>query len=151
MKLKITSADKGEEKFFYSCSDPAQESACVGHLRMDFDSTGKGFHSTWFVHNGNLKVYDFIADLQDVIDELRKDMLKSRTSMQQYVNTNDSLSLGDRGSGFKVESEEYVYFLRCRPESGDYDCYCYCYDKELLAEAMAEEESEDMEIGGISQ
>lgn len=149
MELKITAADLDEEMLFYSDSGSSQEEACVGHLRMDFDRNGSDFHSSWFVHNGNLKVFDFISDLQDVLYEMRQGMLKSRSSLQNYLEENPALSLGDRGSGLKVETDDYVYFFRCRPTSGDYDCYCYCYDKELLEQAMAEEEN--MEMGGISQ
>ena len=42
-----------------------------------------------------------------------------------------------------------MYFLRCTPLRGDYDCYCYCYDKALFEEVLAEEQAQepDMEMG----
>lgn len=141
MKLIITAADKSEEKLFYSSGRLEYETACVGHLRMDFD-TGRSFHSTWFVHNNNAKTLDFVSDLQDVINELREKILKSRRDMQNFIGSNDSLFLGENTCGFKVETDDYVYFLRCKPQAEEYDCYCYCYDKELLELALTDEETE---------
>ena len=147
MSMKIIVPDQSEKDLFFSGSE--SESACVGHLRMDFDSTGKSFHSTWFIHNPNLKVLKFVGDLRDVIDELRHSFLRNRQAMQNFMSRNNGLLLGDRGIGVKAETDGYAYYFRCSPTSGDYDCYCYCYDKKLLEYAMAEEEN--MEMGGISQ
>ena len=52
----------------------------------------------------------------------------------------------------KGQTNSHIFFLRCAPQAGDYDCYCYCYDRNLLEQAMAqgedmgEEENIGMEI-----
>ena len=40
-----------------------------------------------------------------------------------------------------------IYYLRCKPQPGDYDCYCFCYEREMLEQAMAEDMTEEENIG----
>lgn len=156
MRCKISVADKSEEKLFYSCDDEGIKAARVGHLRLDFGS-GKEFYGTWFEGSAGLNDQAFKDNQNMVINSLRNTLLKNREAMSDYIREHDSLDLGGRGDGFKVQTDSNVFYLRCFPKAGEYDCYCYCYDRELLEQAMGQTDDENMaeeeetQMGGITQ
>ena len=127
MKYQIKCADAEQKSMFYSDCEPALQNACVGHLRVDFGS-GNEFYSSWFGSRDDLNDSAFKAELQEVVNELRKDgLLKNRREMQRFCDAHQSLNL-DESCGFSVETDSHLFLLRCRPERGNYDCYCYCYN-----------------------
>lgn len=141
MKYQIKCADAEQKSMFYSDCEPSLRNACVGHLRMDFGS-GNEFYSSWFGSREDLNDSAFKAELQEVVNELRRDgLLKNRREMQLFCDAHQSLNL-DESCGFSVETDSYIFLLRCRPERGNYDCYCYCYDKRELLLAQEQRESE---------
>lgn len=141
MKYQIKCADAEQKSMFYSDCEPALQNACVGHLRMDFGS-GNEFYSSWFGSREDLNDSAFKAELQEVVNELRRDgLLKNRREMQRFCDAHQSLNL-DESCGFSVETDSHLFLLRCRPERGNYDCYCYCYDKRELLLAQEQRESE---------
>lgn len=142
-RYAVTAADKSEEKLFYNCDDEGIKAAKIGHLRMDFGN-GRQFFSTWWDNGTGMNDGSFKRDLGRLIDSLRKTLLSDRSLMADFICKTDSLDLGDRGNGFKVQTDDNVFFLRCLPQAGEYDCYCYCYDRELLEQAMSQTDSEDM-------
>ena len=46
--------------------------------------------------------------------------------------------------GYKIETENYLYRLRCKPMEGDYDAYLYCFDKH------AQEMNNNIQMGGMT-
>lgn len=141
MKYQIKCADAEQKSMFYSDCEPALRNACVGHLRMDFGS-GNEFYSSWFESREDLNDSAFKAELNEVVNELRKEgLLKNRREMQRFCDAHQSLNL-DESCGFSVETDSHLFLLRCRPERGNYDCYCYCYDKRELLLAQEQRESE---------
>ena len=141
MKYQIKCADAEQKSMFYSDCEPALRNACVGHLRMDFGS-GNEFYSSWFESRENLNDSAFKAELNEVVNELRKEgLLKNRREMLRFCDAHQSLNL-DESCGFSVETDSHIFLLRCRPERGNYDCYCYCYDKRELLLAQEQHESE---------
>lgn len=147
MKYQIKCGDAEQKSMFYSDCEPALQNACVGHLRMDFGS-GNEFYSSWFESRENLNDSAFKADLQEVVNELRREgLLKNRREMQRFCDAHQSLNL-DESCGFSVETDSHLFLLRCRPERGNYDCYCYCYDKRelLLAQEQREYEAQVMSL-----
>ena len=146
MKMNITAADKNEEKLFYACTDEDITAAKIGHMRFDFGN-GRAFYGSWFGGNGVLNDDEFRAEFNEITKELRNDLLKDRTAMGKYIRENPSLDLGSRGNGYKVQTDEHTYYLRCKPQPGDYDCYCFCYERELLEQAMTEDMAEEEKIG----
>lgn len=141
MKYQIKCGDTEQKSMFYSDCEPALQNACVGHLRLDFGS-GNEFYSSWFGSREDLNDSAFKADLQEVVNELRRDgLLKNRREMQRFCDVHQSLNL-DKSCGFSVETDSHLFLLRCRPERGNYDCYCYCYNKRELLLAQEQRESE---------
>ena len=156
MNLKICVPEESERRFLYTVDEKQIAEACVGYLRMDFDSSGNGFHHTWFGQNDTLNDRRFIKEFDEVIDTLRHDLLSGRSGMEKYNHAHEGLEIvnwGIHGKGYRVETEQNVYYLRCMPQRGDYDCYCYCYDRAMLEQALAAEQEpeETPEMGGLLQ
>lgn len=146
MKITITAADKSEEKLFYACTNEDITAAKIGHMRFDFGN-GRAFYGSWFGGNGVLNDDEFRAEFNEITKELRQGLLKDRSEMGQFIRENPSLDLGIRGNGYKVQTDEHTYYLRCKPQPGDYDCYCFCYEREPLEQAMTEDMAEEEKIG----
>ena len=134
-------ASREEAGLFYSQLDEAEDTVLgtVGHVRMDFGSSGKGFHHSWWPHNGDrFNTDEFKGELQEVVDALRAvGPLKNLASMRSYCYRNGGgITEDGRCFGYIVETEHYRYCLRCTPSPGDYQGYLYCYD--LRQQQMAQ-------------
>lgn len=117
------------EELFYSNSPREQE--CIGHLRADFGS-GKEFFSSWWSHGGNAhNDSTFRKELNALLKELRKDILKDRAHMRRYMSKQPGLLLerNPMTRGYRIITDKYEYFLRCAPAPGCYDAHLYCYLK----------------------
>lgn len=141
MRFELKCANTEQKSMFYSDCEPALRNTCVGHLRMDFGS-GNEFWSTWWGNRDDLNDDIFRAELDEVVNGLRKDgLLKNRSGMQKYCSYHQSLNLNE-SYGFSVETDNHIFLIRCRPERGNYDCYCYCYNKRELQLAQSQEQGE---------
>ena len=124
-------ASREEAGLFYSDEHQDAELGTVGHLRMDFDSGGKGFYHTWWPHNGDrFNTPEFKEALQEFVDAMRQNgPLKDLATMSSYCWRNGGeLTKNDRIYGFIAETEQYRFCLRCTPRPGEYQGYLYCYD-----------------------
>lgn len=131
-----------EEKLFFSDNKYDAERGCIGHLRIDFDSSGKSFFTTWFPHAcGDKNTPAFSQRFDAFINQLRETVLKSRADMRNYCRDNDGAQIPFRPAddcwGFRAFDGNYAYYLRCNPQEGDYDGYCYVYDRNTLMEYLA--------------
>ena len=156
-ELTISAADEGEVQLTYTDSKAMQNLACVGHLRMHFGGSGTEFQSSWVSHQEVLNTAAFRKELQETIESLRSDLLLTRTDMQKYLASHEGAEImknGNYGKVFRAEKESHVFYLRCVPAKGDYDCYCYCYNKAMLEQALAieqvQEQNEELQMGGMS-
>lgn len=154
-KFILRPASSDEAGLFYSQNEKDAELGTVGHLRADFGSKGNEFWSTWWPHNNDiLNTQEFKAELQEFVDELRKNgPLNNLFKMSEFCCDHNAGRLNDssRGSyGYIAESESYRYCLRCTPVQGDYNAYLYIYDKrqqeiaKLQKLLKAEQELPDM-------
>ena len=142
MKTEIKVADKSEEKLFYACDEEDILAAKIGHMRLDFGN-GRQFYGSWFGTTSELNDDEFRTEFNELTKELRQGLLKDRTAMAKYISENPSLNLGSRGNGYKIQTDEHAYYLRCKPQPGDYDCYCFCYEREPLEQVMTEDMAEE--------
>ena len=122
-------------------SEEDKERGCIGHLRGDFGSSGNEFWTSWFDHQPALNVESFRQELQDTVDSLRKEggLLQNFRSMNKQCH--DGLQIDD-SFGFKAESKNYQYCLRCLPQRGNYNFYLYAYDKNAQREHNQEQSHE---------
>ena len=132
---------KPEERAFAYTQDQQtlHSSGCIGHLRVDMDSTGTGFFSSWDTHAPSLKDDAFKTEFDKLSHELRfnKDLggiLTNRISMSKFCRSIPGSEISDDGRnfGFRVDTDEYAYMLRLNPNKGEYNAYIYAYDREML-------------------
>ena len=159
VKMKIGAAAPDDLKLVYSDENAPHDLACAGHLRMYFGGSGTEFQSAWFPHQEILNSATFREEFQVTIEKLRNDLLLSRADMLKFLTSHEGAEIkknGNCGKVFRAETDFNVFYLRCVPAKGDYDCYCYCYNKSMLEQALtmeqAQEQAEEMNetMGGIS-
>ncbi len=144
MKLEIRPMTRAEQKYSYTQSQQiAGQTGCIGHLRADMDTDGKGFFSSWDNHRGDLKTQAFKDEFDAVLNALRFDeqyggILTNRSSLAEYCRKYpESVISGDyRSFGFRADTEQYSYMLRVNPHKGEYNLYCYCYRRDRLDDHM---------------
>jgi hypothetical protein len=132
-----------EKNFLYSQgADIDKKAGCIGHLRGDFGSNGKGFYTTWFDHQQDLKTNEFKSEFDEIVNALRDTgkygVLKSRSDMYNYCHAhkdNRIQSINDQDTfGFRADTGKHTYFIRCAPRLSDYNFYCYAFNAEMLKE-----------------
>ena len=139
-KFPLRPASREEAGLFYSNDERDEVLGTVGHLRMDFGSGGKGFHHTWWPHNGDqFNTGEFKDELQKFVDMLRSDgPLTNLASMRNNCYQHGGKITEDgRCFGYIAETEHYRYCLRCTPSPGEYQGYLYSYD--LRQQRMAQQ------------
>lgn len=141
MNMTIRPLRAEERKYAYAQSQQlTMQTGTIGYLRGDFDSSGTGFHTTWFDKVGSRNTEEFKAEINPVIDALRYDekyggVLASRSAMQKYGRSQpDSAFEGNYTTeyGFRVDTEKFAYLLRCIPVKDDYNFYCWCFEAKWL-------------------
>jgi hypothetical protein len=136
----ISVADETDKNMFYRNDEKA--AACIGQMRGDFGREGNRFWHSWFDRTESLKTPEFQAELQAVVFELRKDMLKDFTSMRRYCFDRPEARLAgeEHHYGFKMETPGREYYIRCSIIHDDY-FYVFCYDKGAARELTKERDN----------
>ncbi len=134
-------ASPEEAGLFYTLPpERDEELGAIGHVRMDFGRSGTEFWHTWWPRGPEeLNTQEFKDELGEVVDELRKSVLKGLGSMMSYCYTHGGEIEGGtccQNHGFVIETDRYLYRLRCNPVRGDYAAYLSCFDKQ--AQKLAE-------------
>ena len=112
----------------------------VGHVRMDFGRSGNEFWHTWWPRGPEeLNSPAFKLELQEVVDTLRESVLKNRFVMERFCYEHGGKISGGyvQNYGYIVETEHYLYCLRCNPSPGDYNGYLTCFDLDVQRQNMA--------------
>ena len=114
-------------------SDNLREYACIGHLRGDFGSSGNEFWTTWWPHSA----YDasntcFKALFDALVNYLRTSLLASLSSMRCYVSSNP-IPGSDSTVGYRIQTGQYDFYIRCCTLRGNYNFYIYSYHREVSA------------------
>lgn len=136
----VPAADKKE--LFYS-SDTASN-GCIGYLRGDYGRNGTEFWTTWCPNNDALKSDSFRFEFDQLMNVLRKGILKNYDAMETHCYKHPSAQIKGHwlddgtGYGFYMSGEHFSYFLRCILRKGDYNFYIVCYDTAKLNAALAE-------------
>lgn len=117
-----------------------QQTGLVGHIRGDFGPSGKQFWNGWFGIREDWNTPDFKHDLQRTIDRLRYEtkQLADRDQLSALClnDVSSAITEDQHWFGFRVDSEDYAYLLKCSPYKGDYSFYVYCYHKDWLDQHM---------------
>ena len=141
MELTITSMTPADRLYAYNQSSQLEgQTGCIGHLRGDFGS-GQEFYTSWFDHRSEYKTDEFKAELDEVVNTLREKngLLCTRDSMTRFCYQNPEAEFEGNYCaeyGFKVQTPQHTYMLRCNPNYGDYNFYLYAYVSRFLEHHM---------------
>ena len=141
MELTITSMTPADRLYAYNQSSQLEgQTGCIGHLRGDFGG-GQEFYTSWFDHRREYKTDEFKAEFDEVVNTLReKDgLLCTRDSMTRFCYQNPEAEFEGNYCaeyGFKVQTPQHTYMLRCNPNYGDYNFYLYAYVARFLEHHM---------------
>ena len=128
-RFHIRPARPDETGLFYTPHpEEDRRRGTIGHVRMDFGRSGNEFWHTWWPRGPEeLNSPVFKAELQEVVDTMRENVLKSRFSMERFCYEHGGKIAGGyvQNYGYIVETEHYRYCLRCNPSPGDYNGYYY--------------------------
>ena len=133
--------------FYAQTPERDEELGAIGHVRIDFGHNGReGFYHTWWPRGPEgLNTQEFRDELDAVVNDLRKGVLKDLSSMRRYCSGSEGAIEGGtccQNYGFTLETERYLYRLRCNPIEGDYQCYLSCFDKQAQQMGMTESGTE---------
>ena len=158
MDLSIRSIKPEEIQFSYTQSQNDNiESGCIGFLRGDFDTNGKGFYSTWEDKVSESKTESFKREFDTVINSLRfgyGELLKDRGSLSSYCHKHpEGVIEGNytKEYGFRVDTDEHSYILRCNATKGDYNFYIYAYDRSIFEKHLDEIAGEKMSTAELNE
>ena len=138
-----------EEAGLFYAQHPSEDEqlGTIGHVRMDFGKSGNEFWHTWHPRGAEeLNSPAFKAELQQVVDKLREDVLKNRFAMERFCYEHGGKINGGwtQNYGFIVETEHYQYCLRCNPSPGDYNAYLTCFDLDVQRQSMRQKELDEL-------
>ncbi|WP_066456593.1 hypothetical protein [Anaerotruncus rubiinfantis] len=145
-----------EESGLFYALPPEQDEAlgAIGHVRIDFGHRGDEFWHTWWPRGSEaLNSSEFKTELTEVVDDLRKHVLKSLSDMDRYCKEHGGEISGGwaQNYGYILETGNYQYCLRCNPVSGDYQAYLVCFDLRVQEKKQNQSELPDQEVqmGGL--
>lgn len=141
MDYQLMKAETREHKLFFRLDgEDAERHGTIGYLRGDYGKNGKEFWTTWFNNQAHLKTPAFKQEFDKVINWLREasqaDYQYDGTFAEQCL-LNMRQPVTDTAARFKIQTENYTYYVRCRPRQGDYDFYCFAYDNAYLLPELA--------------
>ena len=158
MEISIRPVEPEEIPFSYTQSQNDNiESGCIGFLRGDFDTSGKGFYTTWEDKVKFLKTDDFKKEFDDVINSLRfgyGELLKDRSSLSVYCRSNPEGAIEGNYTteyGFRVDTDNHSYILRCNETKGDYNFYVYAYDRVTFEKHLNEIGGKTMDTTDLNE
>lgn len=131
--------NSSEQKYTYTQSiQISSQTGCIGCLRGDFGSSGSDFFSSWFDKCRYLKTEEFKEELDMIINALRSKqigLLKNRNAMKYYITKYPGSEFQGNYAkeyGFRMNTKEYTYLIRCNPVFGDYNFYCWCFVRQFF-------------------
>lgn len=145
MNIEIKPTTKAECMYTFSQSQQiAGQTGCIGHLRADMDTDGKGFFTSWFDHaRFDLNSDEFKTELDGIINALRfdskqGDILKDRDSLARYCHAHPECRMdgNENNYGLRIDTEKHSFLFRLNPDKGNYNMYCYCYRRDWLDQHM---------------
>ena len=147
-EFHIRPARPDETGLFYTPHpEEDKQLGTIGHVRMDFGRSGNEFWHTWWPRGPEeLNSPTFKAELQQIVDKLREDVLKNRFAMERFCYEHGGKISGGwtQNYGYIVETENYQYCLRCSPSPGDYNAYLTCFDLDVQRQNVRLKELDEL-------
>lgn len=143
MNMTIRPLRAKERKYTYEQSSQlTAQTGTIGYLCGNLSGDGSLFLTSWYTKDAGRKTEAFVAEFDEVADALRFDkkygpLLANRRDMLDYVKTYPE-SAFDGEYGFRADTEDYAYLLRCNPMKVDFNFYCYCFERKWLDRHLQE-------------
>lgn len=135
--LKVVPLAATEKLYAYNQNAQIDAQAgCIGNFRGDFGE-GNDFFISWFDHHAAYKTAAFKIEADKVIEVLRQDgeVLSNLEGMNHYCEKYPESEMNGV-FGFKLETPDYVFVLRCNPRYGDMNFYIYAYVRSMWEQHM---------------
>ena len=142
IKFEMRPASPDEAGIFYALlPEEDKELGAIGHVRIDFGSGTEFWHTWWPRGSEELNTPEFKAELNQVMDQLRRGVLKDFASMGRWCRSHGGEISGrsEQNYGYVVETKRYRYCLRCNPVRGDYQAYLTCFDLQAQQMGLTEQ------------
>ena len=141
IKFEMRPASPDEAGLFYALpAEKDEELGAIGHVRIDFGRDGDEFWHTWWPRGPEgLNPLEFKEELGQIMGQLRRGVLKDFSTMLRLCHRNGGKIAGgiiSQNYGFVLETDRYLYRLRCNPAEGDYQAYLGCFDKQAQKQEM---------------
>lgn len=141
-KEKLTPVEQAESKLFFRMDvESEKRHGAIGYLRADFGNDGSEFHSLWTDTESALKTPAFKSEFDDILNSLRDDgkepPFENRKNLAAFCSLMPGTDMKERGDGYMIQTQDFSYFFRCKPQAGDYDIYCFAYDNRWLLPELA--------------
>jgi hypothetical protein len=141
MAYELLPTQDEESLFFRLDAEAAERCGAIGYMRADFGKTGREFWTTWFDFDARLNTHRFKTEFQEVVDSLRNDgerpPFAGRGNLAAFCSATPGKELNTRGSGYMIRTQDYSYYIRCKPSAGDYDIYYFAFDNRYLLPELA--------------
>jgi len=128
-----------EEEHLYAALSPEDRNmgyGAVGHVRAELQ--WYDFQHMWCPERKILDTSAFRRELKDLLRALQRGVFKSEPALSEFSPTVRPVQIfGDFDIRFKVESENYSYFVHCRPMERGYDITIRAYDNSFLLPELA--------------
>lgn len=139
----LEKVEQSEFAYMFRPTDETQDRDCICYIRGYFDnSIDERFQASAMIENKeNYQKFhtdDFRRECDNIINYFRfqsdTPILKSRIRMHNaaYDTKAERYAADKEIFGYRVTTEQNVYYFRCDPRQGQYNLYCYCYDRPTL-------------------
>lgn len=142
MPCEFLKPEQRENSLFYRMEgEAAERHGIIGYLRGDYGKSGNEFWTTWFDNQPHLKTSAFKQEFNSIMDYLRDESQKANldgnSEFAAHCLKNMRRPVTDTAVRFKIQTEDYSYYVRCHPRQSDYDFYCMAYDNRFLLPELA--------------
>lgn len=140
---RLEKVEQSEFAYMFHAANETQDRGCICYIRGYFDnSIDERFQASAMIENKeNYKKFhtdDFRRECDNIINYFRfqsdTPILKSRIRMHNaaYDTKAERYAADKEIFGYRVTTEQNVYYFRCDPRQGQYNFYCYCYNKKAF-------------------
>lgn len=119
-------------KSFFTNNNPQETKGLIGNLCYEFRKNGDKFWAMWFDKNKKLKTDKFQKEVNEVVEELQKGLLKDRNSFDEIIAQHPNSKFNTTepfAYGMFIETKRFEYAISAVPLADEYTFEIMCYDK----------------------
>jgi hypothetical protein len=153
MIVRIEKAEPDQEKYCYSpqSKEDMIRCGCIGYIQGDFGWEDTEFNTSWYDLNPKLRTKEFKADINDMVNSLRIDPVYGRVLYSRYLMRKFCEQSSDNGFltslmgeyMFRIDTDNYVYMMRCNPSPIEHNFTIYSYNAKMFQERLSAEVKTD--------